>query len=58
MKVSALIFSCLTALAAAAPAEQLIKRAAATVTAAAPDATYLASRVGQVDSFQGIPFAQ
>jgi hypothetical protein len=65
MKTSLLTLSCLAAFGLAFPAEQqqhadrtLAKRAPVTVTAPAPDATYVGLSIAQVDQFQAIPFVQ
>lgn len=65
MKTSLLALSCLATFGLAFPAEQqqhadrtLAKRAPVTVTAPAPDATYVGLSIAQVDQFQAIPFVQ
>ena len=62
MKLSLLLWSSLAAIGLALPAEQpdrtLQKRAQVTVTAPAPDATYVGLQIAQVDQFQAIPYVQ
>jgi hypothetical protein len=58
MKLSLFLWGSLVSLGLALPAEQHAKRAAVTVTAPAPDATYVGLSVAQVDQFQAIPFMQ
>lgn len=60
MKTSVLVWSCLAAvgLALPQPDRTLQKRAPVTVTAPAPDATYVGVQIGEVDQFQAIPYVQ